>query len=68
MLALVFVYAFVLGAGFAATVIVWTSDYWRYRRQKRLENCTRLGRLAIRAESAPKLLAGSNAIDLRSHR
>jgi len=66
-MALVFTYAFCLGAGTASAVIVWTSDWMRLRRlrkqQLRLE-MARLGRLAMREEHGRTLMAASNAIRL----
>lgn len=60
LLILVALYSFAIGASFAAVTICFTSDWVRLRRKRRLEQCTKLGRLA--------LLAESNAIAWRSGR
>lgn len=51
LLILVALYSFAIGASFAAVTICFTSDWIRERRAKRLKECTRLGRLALLAES-----------------
>lgn len=57
---LTFIYAFCIGACSSAVAICMASDWVRLRRKRRLEQCTKLGRLA--------LLAESNAIVWRSGR